>query len=246
MSGVGVFVGGAGRSIAPIDGGAARRAVHPVSPAARDGLGRRLELATKRGLDLVAILAGGLLALPIILLAALAIKLADGGPVFYAQVRRGHRGQPIRVWKLRTMFEDAEQRLERHLAADASARAEWARGFKLRRDPRILPVVGHVLRCSSFDELPQLWNMLRGEMTLVGPRPLPDYHLAAFDAGFVHLRQSVLPGLTGLWQVSCRSNGDSAAFVRWDGEYVRNWSLLLDLKILLLTVLTVLVCKGAR
>jgi lipopolysaccharide/colanic/teichoic acid biosynthesis glycosyltransferase len=103
-----------------------------------------------------------------------------------------------------------------------------------------------VLRCSSFDELPQLWNILRGEMTLVGPRPLPDYHLAAFDVGFVRLRQSVVPGLTGLWQISCRSDGDNAAFVRWDGAYIRDWSLRLDLVILLRTMLTVLSCKGAR
>src|SRR5689334_6342952 len=108
MSVLGVSVGGAGRSIAPMAGGAARRAVLPVSPAARDGLGRQLQLAAKRGFDLAAILAGGLLALPIVLLAALAIKLTDGGPVFYAQTRRGHHGRPISVWKLRTMFQDAE------------------------------------------------------------------------------------------------------------------------------------------
>ncbi|MFO1061997.1 MAG: sugar transferase [Dongiaceae bacterium] len=243
MSGSGgVVVAGAGRALVPAAGGEIR----PVARAGARGPGLRLQRAAKRGLDLVAILAGGLLALPIVVLAALAIKLADGGPVFYAQTRRGHEGRLIRVWKLRTMYQDAGQRLERHLAGDDAARAEWARSFKLRRDPRILPVVGHVLRCSSFDELPQLWNILRGEMTLVGPRPLPDYHLAAFDAGFVRLRQSVVPGLTGLWQISCRSNGDNAAFVQWDGAYVRNWSLGLDLAILMRTVLTVLICKGAR
>ena len=225
---------------------ASRNEIRPVIAPPRPGAWLRLQLSAKRGLDLAAILAGGLLALPIVALAALAIKLVDGGPVFYAQTRRGFQGRQIRVWKLRTMYQDAAARLERHLEADPAAQAEWSRSFKLRRDPRILPVVGHVLRCSSFDELPQLWNILRGEMTLVGPRPLPDYHLAAFDAGFVRLRQSVVPGLTGLWQISCRSNGDNAAFVRWDGAYVRGWSLGLDLAILLRTVLTVLICKGAR
>ena len=134
----------------------------------------------KRGLDLVVVLLAAAMFLPLIGLAAIAIKLVDRGPVFYAQERRGLGGRTIRVWKLRTMYCDAAARLERHLAENLAARAEWNRFFKLRRDPRVLPWIGGLLRRSSIDELPQVWNLLVGEMTLVGPRPLPDYHLAAF------------------------------------------------------------------
>ena len=147
------------------------------------------------------VLLSAVVLLPIVGLAALAIQLVDRGPVFYAQERRGLGGRRIRVWKLRTMYGDAAARLERHLAENPAARQEWSRFFKLRDDPRVLPWIGALLRRSSIDELPQLWNLLLGDMTLVGPRPLPDYHLAAFDGAFRHQRQTVIPGLTGLWQI---------------------------------------------
>lgn len=200
----------------------------------------------KRGVDLAFAMLGLVAYLPAITLAALAIALIDPGPVFYAQKRRGRNGRILKVWKLRTMYRDAEARLERHLRANPAARAEWARFFKLRRDPRILPVVGRFLRQSSIDELPQLWNVIRGEMTLVGPRPLPDYHLATFDAAFRELRQTVVPGMTGLWQVACRSDGDAVVLRALDAFYVRNHSLGLDLHILVRTLGVVLAGKGAR
>ena len=208
--------------------------------------GQPMEFGLKRGLDLVVVLLAAAMFLPLIGLAALAIQLVDRGPVFYAQERRGRRGRLIRVWKLRTMYCDAAARLERHLAENPAAQAEWNRFFKLRNDPRVLPLIGGLLRRSSIDELPQVWNLLVGEMTLVGPRPLPDYHLAAFDGEFRHLRQTVVPGLTGLWQVSARSDGDTEVLRRLDSAYIENRSFVLDLKILLRTVAVVLTGRGAR
>jgi len=200
----------------------------------------------KRGLDVALVLASAAVFLPLIGLAALAIQLVDRGPVFYAQERRGLGGRRIRVWKLRTMYQDSAARLERHLAANPAAREEWSRFFKLRHDPRVLPWIGGLLRRSSIDELPQVWNLLAGEMTLVGPRPLPDYHLAAFDGAFRHQRQTVTPGLTGLWQVAARGDGDVMVMRRLDGFYIANRSIGLDLLILLRTVAVVLAGRGAR
>ena len=200
----------------------------------------------KRGLDVALVLASAAVFLPLIGLAALAIQLVDRGPVFYAQERRGLGGRRIRVWKLRTMYQDSAARLERHLAENPAAREEWNRFFKLRHDPRVLPWIGGLLRRSSIDELPQVWNLLVGEMTLVGPRPLPDYHLAAFDGAFRHQRQTVTPGLTGLWQVAARSDGDAMVMRRLDGFYIANRSIGLDLLIVLRTVAVVLAGRGAR
>jgi lipopolysaccharide/colanic/teichoic acid biosynthesis glycosyltransferase len=143
------------------------------------------------------------------------------------------------------MYPKADLMLEAHLAADPDAQEEWNRFCKLRKDPRILPGVGHFLRKTSLDELPQLWNVLKGEMSLVGPRPFPSYHNRRFDPDVHSLRVQVTPGLTGLWQVSARSDGDLEVQAALDAYYIRNWSLWLDLYILIRTVRTVLAQEGS-
>jgi Undecaprenyl-phosphate galactose phosphotransferase WbaP len=204
-------------------------------------LNRRL----KRMLDLALCAAFGLAAAPLVALAALLIKRVNPGPAFYEQEREGEGGSTIRVHKLRTMYLGADALLREHLERSPAAREEWRQHFKLKNDPRVLPVVGSLLRRTSLDELPQLWNVLRGEMSLVGPRPFPLYHLDRFDAEFRRLRGQVPPGLTGLWQVEARSDGNLAVQEKLDTYYIRNWSLWLDAYILARTVKAVLARNGA-
>lgn len=199
----------------------------------------------KRILDLLLGAVALVLALPIILLAALVVKLVDPGPAFYSQEREGLGGERLRIRKLRTMYVDAEERLERHLRADPAAHAEWQRCFKLQDDPRVLPVVGTLLRRFSLDELPQLFQVLRGDMSLVGPRPFPRYHLDRFSPAVRSLRRRVRPGLTGLWQVMVRSDGGVEDQELYDTYYIRNWSIWMDVYILSKTAFVVLSGKGA-
>ncbi len=199
----------------------------------------------KRALDLAVCAACAPVALPLVALAALWIKRVNPGPAFYQQEREGEDGWTIRVHKLRTMYLDSDATLREHFARNPAAREEWNQHFKLKDDPRILPVVGTVLRRTSIDELPQLWNVLRGEMSLVGPRPFPFYHLDQFDAEFRRLRGKVRPGLTGLWQVEARSDGNLAVQQKLDTYYIRNWSPWLDVYILARTVKAVLARSGA-
>lgn len=199
----------------------------------------------KRAFDLLVAVPLALLTMPVVLVALLAVKLISPGPAFFTQEREGHRGRWIRVRKIRTMVPDAVTRLEHLLARDPQARAEWERYMKLKDDPRIIPYIGRFLRRTSIDELPQLWSVIRGEMSLVGPRPFTDYHLNAFSPEFRTLRRRVRPGLTGFWQVTVRSNGDLHAQEAADTYYVFNRSLKLDLWILFRTIPAVVLGRGA-
>jgi len=205
-----------------------------------------LNRTVKRALDVTLTLLLTPAAIPLILLSAIWIRLRSPGPVLYRQPRQGHLAAIIQMPKIRTMLPNADALLEHHLAQSPGARGEWQRFFKLHDDPRVIPGIGHFLRRTSLDELPQLWSVLTGEMSLVGPRPFPQYHLDRFHPDFRALRAKVRPGLTGLWQVSARSDGDLAVQQQLDTYYIRNWSPWLDLHILARTVAVVLSGKGAR
>ena len=171
------------------------------------------------------------LVLPLVAIITL-IVMSDGGPAFFAQRRIGRSGRPFILWKLRTMVPDAERALAAHLEQNPSARAEWQRDQKLADDPRVTPF-GRFLRASSLDELPQLWNVLSGDMALVGPRPMmPEQESIYPGNSYYRLR----PGLTGLWQVSRRGQSSFAARGAFDAVYEHSMSLSVDLQILLRTV----------
>lgn len=182
---------------------------------------------------------------PFVAFCAGCIKLISPGPAFFRQEREGRAGKQIIVYKLRTMYPNAERLLQDYLTSHPDEQATWSEYYKLQKDPRILPGLGWFLRRYSLDELPQLWNVLRGDMSLVGPRPFPYYHLGSFPEAFRALRASVTPGLTGLWQVSKRSDGNLRVQELEDTYYIRNWSLWLDVYILLRTVLRMFFPKGA-
>jgi Undecaprenyl-phosphate galactose phosphotransferase WbaP len=186
---------------------------------------------------------GGVVALPILALITLAIRLDSPGPALFRQERVGRDGRTFHVWKFRTMLVDAEARLEALLATDPAARLEWESSQKLARDPRVTRV-GGFLRATSLDELPQLWNVVLGEMSLVGPRPIVRAEIPRYAESYEYYRQ-VRPGITGYWQVSGRSNTSYTQRVMLDTYYVRNWSIWLDLVILLRTVTVVLQRQGA-
>lgn len=206
---------------------------------------RRENRILKRMLDVVLGLFLLLLTAPVILVCGLLVKLVSRGPIFFTQEREGLGGRKIRIWKLRTMYEDAERRLKDHLEADPELCREWEEKCKLTRDPRVVRGVGAFLRRFSIDELPQLWCVVTGAMSLVGPRPLPDYHLRVFRSEFMELRRGVRPGVTGLWQIMVRSDGRLDDHQRYDAYYIRNWSVWLDFYILARTLFAVFVARGA-
>jgi Undecaprenyl-phosphate galactose phosphotransferase WbaP len=207
---------------------------------------RRSQQLAKRVFDLVVGIPVALLALPIIAAAAIGVKLVSpGAPVFFSQRRDGRHGREIRIWKIRSMVPNAEQRLAEYLAANPAARFEYERVLKLRKDPRILPGVGKLLRRTSIDELPQLWGVITGDLTLVGPRVFLKKEVEMYAPEARALRREVPPGLTGLWQVNYRSTSDLHVREVADSYYVQNWSVWLDIWILLRTVRVVLLGKGA-
>ena len=198
---------------------------------------------TKHALDLLLTIVGGLAICPLLIAIAVLIKLDSPGPVFYGHRRLGAGGKHFRCWKFRTMYTNAEQLLDEFLQGDPHLRAEWEQTFKLRDDPRVTRI-GRFLRKTSLDELPQLWNVLLGQMSLVGPRPIVDAEIARYGAVY-ELYQRIRPGISGFWQVSGRSNTSYAERVKLDAYYVHNWSVWLDLVILVRTVGSVIFGRGA-
>jgi len=198
------------------------------------------ERYAKRGVDIVVSIVALLFALPVLAVAAIAIKLHDHGPIFFRQERIGRGGRCFQLLKLRTMEIDAESKL----AALMAENQRTGPLFKLGRDPRVTPP-GRILRASSLDELPQLINVLKGEMSLVGPRPPLQSEFALFDEE-LQQRQQLTPGITGLWQLEARDNPSFRTYRRLDLFYLRNWSISLDFMILLLTAYNVLIRAVTR
>ncbi|TYQ31897.1 sugar transferase [Pseudanabaena sp. UWO310] len=199
------------------------------------------EYIFKRCFDLVASLFGLIVLSPVFIGIAIAIKASSQGSIFYTQDRVGLQGQSFRMWKFRSMFMDADRRQAELEHLNKSSDGVM---FKIERDPRIIPI-GHFLRCTSLDELPQLFNVLLGQMSLVGPRPLPVRDVARFS-NWHHTRHLVMPGITGLWQISGRSELDTIDDVaKLDLFYIDRWTLNFDLEILIETLRLVLFGKGA-
>lgn len=194
----------------------------------------RIAALSKRALDIAIAVISLVLLSPLMLVVAAAIRLTMGAPVFYGHSRVGENGQVFACLKFRTMVNDSAAVLERHLASCPASADEWRQTRKLRRDPRVT-ALGNLLRRSSIDELPQLINVLKGDMSCVGPRPVVKDELAPYGA-YLNEYLSVRPGLTGIWQISGRNTLSYASRVKLDALYVRRWSMKLDLVILMRTI----------
>ena len=218
-----------------------RRATNAVRPRQWSPYPRRY--AGKRAADLLLVTIVCVPVLIVVAIVVLLMKIESRGPVIYRHERVGHRGRRFFAWKFRTMVDDAEEVLFRHFEQRPDLRDEWARKHKLRSDPRVTRV-GKWLRRLSLDELPQLWNVLKGDMSIVGPRPIVEEETARYNGHLVDYL-AVRPGLTGLWQVSGRNDLSYETRVALDSHYVRNWSVWLDMYILARTVDVVARGKGA-
>ena len=209
----------------------------------RNNLARRRNRLAKRIFDLVATVIGGLLILPILLILAVLVGIDNKGCVIFAHRRVGRKGKLFPCYKFQSMVPDAQERLEEYLAQNPEARKEWEESFKLTNDPRVTKL-GAFLRKTSLDELPQLWNVLIGDMSLVGPRPIVAKEIERYG-DYIREYYMVPPGITGLWQVNGRSDTTYEERVAMDTWYVRNWSVWIDLVYLFKTVKTVFSGKGA-
>ena len=200
-------------------------------------------LRLKRVFDVVASVFFILAGLPLAALIALAIRLETRGPVFFRHTRVGRHGRKFILWKFRSMVVNADALLDDYLRMHPELLDEWNRTHKLKQDPRVTRV-GRLLRRSSLDELPQLWNVLRGDMSMVGPRPIVEEEMAKYGpAAALYVR--VPPGLTGLWQISGRNDTSYRQRVELDTRYIREWSIGMDLVVLWKTVRVVLRGHGA-
>lgn len=214
-----------------------------LAAASTHNLTKGGNLFMKRLMDLFMCIILGVFVIPVSIFIAIIIKATSKGSVFYGHKRVGKNGKTIKCWKFRSMFSNSQEMLEQILATDPVRKAEWEKDRKFVDDPRVTPF-GKFLRKTSLDELPQLWNIFVGEMSFVGPRPVTESELEKYgnDADYV---LSVTPGLSGMWQISGRSDTGYEERVQLDSFYIQNWSIWLDLWILIKTVWVVLNGKGA-
>ena len=199
----------------------------------------------KRLFDIIFSLLFLFLSAPLIFVFSILIKLRNKGAIFYCQNRLGLEGRPFKMWKMRTMHSDSDKILAAYLKENPEAKKEWKHYFCLKNDPRIVGAPGKYARKYSIDELPQFFNVLKGDMSLVGPRPVPLDEYNLFPAEFRDVRNSVKPGLTGLWQVSGRSEMTIHEKLNLDIKYIKEKSLMADLKIIAKTPWAVISSKGA-
>jgi Undecaprenyl-phosphate galactose phosphotransferase WbaP len=197
----------------------------------------------KRFLDISIVLFGSIIFFPLFLCIVILVKLSSPGPVLYSHERIGQKGQRFKTYKFRSMVIDADEKLKQLLAQDSGVREEWEKNQKIKNDPRIT-LIGRFLRKTSLDEVPQFINVIKGEMSLVGPRPIVDSEIEKYGADFRRIF-SVKPGLTGLWQVSGRSDTNYADRVSFDTYYLQSWSVWLDIWIIFKTMGVILKGSGA-
>ena len=209
----------------------------------RNNLASKSNRFFKRGFDLIFTVVGSILISPILLAITLAVAVDNRGNVIFAHERVGKHGKKFPCYKFQTMVPDAQSRLKKYLDENPDAKREWDETFKLTNDPRVTRL-GAYLRRTSLDELPQLWNVIRGDMSLVGPRPIVEEEIPRYGEN-IREYYMVLPGITGMWQVSGRSDTTYAERVAMDTWYVQNWSVWIDLMYLFKTVKAVVTAKGA-
>lgn len=208
-----------------------------------NNLTKKFSLFIKRTVDLLILLVSSPFVLPLVLVVSLLIKLSGPGPVFYGHKRIGKNGKEFKCWKFRSMNIRSQEMLEEILATDPVRRAEWEAERKFKDDPRVTKF-GKILRKTSLDELPQLINVLLGQMSFVGPRPVTESETEKYGS-YKDYVLSVLPGLSGMWQISGRSETSYEERIYYDTYYIQNWSVWLDIWILIKTVGVVLIGKGA-
>lgn len=201
-------------------------------------------IPVKRGFDIFFSALALLLALPFLVFIFVGIKLTSGGKVFFSHERIGRGGKKFSCYKFRTMYPDAEKRLKEILKQCPERKKEWDATHKLKNDPRVTPI-GAFLRKTSLDELPQFWNVLKGDLSVVGPRPVVDDELKTHFGPKAEKILSIRPGITGLWQVSGRSDTSYSTRVMLDEKYVDNHSLMLDIKLIAKTIPSMISSKGA-
>ena len=209
----------------------------------KNNLARRSNRFIKRVFDLVATIFGGIAISPFLLLLAIMVGVDNKGHIIFAHRRVGQNGKEFNCYKFQSMVPDAQKRLEEYLAKNPEAKKEWEESFKLTNDPRVTKL-GAFLRKTSLDELPQLWNVIMGDMSLVGPRPIVQKEVPKYGP-YIREYYMVPPGITGMWQVSGRSDTTYDERVAMDTWYVRNWSVWIDLVFLFKTVKAVVAGKGA-
>lgn len=222
---------------------ATRSAVSPLSSSDEFDMSFPIGGIAKRSFDVSSALLAILILSPIFLMIMALVKFSDRGPAFYGHRRVGHNGRMFHCLKFRTMVMNGDEVLRQYLAANPEAEEEWKATRKLKNDPRVT-AIGSVLRKLSLDELPQLINILRGEMSVVGPRPVVDEELNYYESAASYYL-STRPGLTGLWQISGRNDVSYKARVDFDTQYVRNWSMMQDVSIIVKTIPAVCMSRGS-